>query len=220
MMKDGLIQQSIVDGVEVFIDLIPVTNRQARPKYSMTPTSITIHETGNTRTGANAEMHARYVKSNHGYSSWHFSVDDKEIRQHLPINENSWHAGDGGEGAGNRTSIAIEICINKDGDFEKAIENTRKLVQHLMNETGIKTIVPHKHWKSTRYPNGKQCPRNILASGWDDFVNFLHVDVDRDCDRVKELEAQLVATTAERDFWKSKVERIVEFVEEAQNYGV
>lgn len=66
-------------------------------------------------------MHARYEKNPETPTSWHFTVDEKEIYQHLPLNENGWHAGDGG--TGNRKSIGIEICEN-DGDFEKAVANT------------------------------------------------------------------------------------------------
>ena len=61
-----------------------------------------------------------------------FTVDDKEIYQHLPLNENAWHAGDGAEGTGNRESIAIEIAVNEDGDYNKAVENARKLAAYLM----------------------------------------------------------------------------------------
>lgn len=36
------------------------------------------------------------------------------------------------EGTGNRESIAIEIAVNQDGDYNKAVENARKLAAYLM----------------------------------------------------------------------------------------
>ena len=74
------------------------------------------------------------------------TVDDKEIYQHLPLNENGWHAGDG-DGPGNRESIAIEIAVNSDGDYNKAVDNAKKLAAYLMKETGVplNNIVKHQN---------------------------------------------------------------------------
>ena len=49
--------------------------------------------------------------------SWHYTVDDHAIVQHLPDYETAYHAGDGKDGPGNTTSIGIEICVNAGGDF-------------------------------------------------------------------------------------------------------
>ncbi|MEC0385970.1 N-acetylmuramoyl-L-alanine amidase, partial [Bacillus velezensis] len=132
--------------------------------YAMDPAYITVHNTANTAKGANAAMHARYVKNPETATSWHFTVDDKEIYQHLPLNENGWHAGDGNHGTGNRKSIGIEICENSDGDFEKAVANAQWLIKKLMKEQGISlaNVVPHQHW------SGKYCPRKLLDR-WDSF---------------------------------------------------
>lgn len=203
-MIDGVLQNGELRGVEVIIDLIPLSNKKARPQHAMNPTSITIHETGNTARGAGAVAHSSYVNSVDNYVSWHFSVDDKFVIQELPVNENAWHAGDGGNGKGNRTSIAIEICVNSDGNFGKAKENAKKLVQYLMRETGIKEVVPHKHW------SGKECPRNILAEGWDKFHSWL-----MEGDHTSEVE-QL---RAERDFWKQKVYDMLNLAESATLEG-
>lgn len=79
--------------------------------------------------------------------SWHFTVDDKQIYQHLPTNENGWHAGDG-DGSGNRESIGIEISVNQDGDYNKALENAKRLAGYLMNKEGISAdhIYRHQQW--------------------------------------------------------------------------
>ena len=184
MIKDGIITVKKIEGVEVIIDLIPTSNKYARPKNPMEAQSITIHETDNKRVGADGRAHTEYVDNVNNYVSWHFTVDDEKIYQELPIIENAWHAGDGGQGMGNRTSIAIEICVNDDGDFMRAKENAKKLIRYLMEETGIDEIYSHHFW------SGKYCPRNILNSGWDEFVKWV-LD-DDDMERLRK----------ERDYWK------------------
>ncbi|WP_077621995.1 peptidoglycan recognition protein family protein [Sediminibacillus massiliensis] len=152
--------------VKIIKKYIPTFYRSLRPAYSMNPEYITIHNTANASKGANAEMHSRYLLNGGGGrgASWHFTVDDKEIYQHLPTNENGWHAGDGANGSGNRKSIGIEICENADGDFEKAVANAQWLVRKLLDDhdLSIDRVVPHKHW------SGKNCPRKLL-SRFDDF---------------------------------------------------
>ncbi|WP_078392611.1 N-acetylmuramoyl-L-alanine amidase [Shouchella patagoniensis] len=142
-------------------DFIPVTNNN-RPGYAMTPEYITIHETANRSAGADAAMHAHYVKNPSTAVSWHYTVDDGSIvYQHLPTNENGWHAGDGGQGTGNRKSIGIEICVNQGGNFERAKSNAATLVRTLLDEhnLSIDRVVLHQHW------SGKNCPATILNSG-------------------------------------------------------
>ncbi|WGE00944.2 N-acetylmuramoyl-L-alanine amidase [Bacillus velezensis] len=148
--------------VKITKDFIPVGHNN-RPGYAMNPAYITVHNTANTARRANAAMHARYEKNPETPTSWHFTVDDKEIYQHLPLNENGWHAGDG-NGTGNRKSIGIEICENSDGDFEKAVANAQWLIKKLMKEQGISlaNVVPHQHW------SGKYCPHKLLDR-WDSF---------------------------------------------------
>lgn len=149
--------------MDVRIDFIPQINGN-RPGYPMTPKYITIHETANRSVGADALMHAKYVKNPTTNASWHYTVDDKRIVQHLPTSENGWHAGDGGNGPGNRSSIGIEICVNADGDYEKALQNAAWLTDKLMKEHNIpiNRVVPHNHW------SGKNCPTNLLPK-FEDF---------------------------------------------------
>ncbi|MGE6631047.1 N-acetylmuramoyl-L-alanine amidase [Bacillus sp. NPDC077027] len=148
--------------VQIYQDFIPVGNGN-RPGYRMTPIYLTVHNTANTSKGADAKNHAAYVKRANTAVSWHFTVDDHEIFQHLPLNENGWHAGDG-HGDGNRKSIGIEICENEDGDFKQAVKNAQWLIQKLMIEHNIplSNVVTHQHW------SGKDCPRKLLAS-WAEF---------------------------------------------------
>ena len=129
---------------------------------------ITIHETGNKNKSANALFHAKYINSGSS-TTWHYTVDDKEIIQHFEDNAQCWHCGDG-KGDGNLNSIGIEMCINSDGDFNKTIENTIKLVRYLMNKYNIpiENVVQHNKW------SGKNCPANIRSGKpitWDEFIN-------------------------------------------------
>lgn len=146
--------------------LIPSSNTFTRPGIPMLPKWITLHETGNTARGATALAHAKLQSNgNSRQASWHYTCGSDGIYQSLPSNEVGWHAGDN-RGDGNMKSIGIEICVNEDGDFDKAKSNAIELVIYLMDKYSIpiSNVVPHKHW------SGKDCPHNILKSGWDKLI--------------------------------------------------
>jgi hypothetical protein len=131
---------------------------------------ITIHETGNSSVGANAEMHRRFVANGGGVHrvSFHHVVDDREAIELLPDEEQAFHAGDGWGGEGNAHSVAIEICVNADGNFNKALTKTAILVVYLLDKhnltpADIKTV-QHNRW------SGKNCPSRLRAGGWSQFV--------------------------------------------------
>jgi N-acetylmuramoyl-L-alanine amidase len=148
--------------------LIPSSNKKARPKIAMSPKYITLHETDNTDQGADALAHAKLqFNGNVRNASWHFQVDEREIYQSIPTNEVAWANGDGSNGTGNRESISVEICVNSDGSFEQAKQNTVWLVRYLMNkhDIPISNVVQHNRW------SGKNCPRNLRQSGWSSFIN-------------------------------------------------
>lgn len=134
---------------------------------------ITIHDTGNSRLGADAEAHSKYLQSARARIrnvSWHFTVDDNEIYQHLPLNEHGWHAGDGRKGRGNRQSIGIEICQNMDGDRRISELHAAWLVNELLEKEQIfiGNVKQHFDW------SGKNCP-NILRKGrgWQNFLELI-----------------------------------------------
>lgn len=168
MIENGLVTAKDIDGVPFKLDLIPISNTKARSGILMTPKYITIHNTANSAVGANAVAHTKYVDNITEYRSWHFTVDDVQIFQELPINEVAWHAGDG-DGDGNRKSIAIEICENKDGNYKKSEENAIKLIAYLLKalKLPLTAVVPHQKW------SGKYCPHIILDQGWDKFIGRL-----------------------------------------------
>jgi N-acetylmuramoyl-L-alanine amidase len=154
--------------IPIKVDLIP---KAKRPGYAMKPEYITIHQTGNTAKGANAAMHNKYVHSVAPNPSWTFTVDDHEAYQHLPLNENGWHASDGTNGAGNRKSIGIEICVNKDGNLAKAEANAAWLCAKLIRE--VKTLKPFPACMKQHYDwSKKNCPAQIRGrkNGWANFL--------------------------------------------------
>lgn len=56
---------------------------------------IVVHDTTNVRPGADAEAHAKYVSNGGNATSWHYTVDDKQIYHQIPDDEVAYHAGDG-----------------------------------------------------------------------------------------------------------------------------
>lgn len=161
--------------VEVIQDFIR-PGRRNRPGHPLKAEWITVHDTGNPKAGADALAHAKYLHGNAADlpASWHFTVDDKRAVQHLPLDENGWHAGDGANGPGNRTSIGVEICENQDGDRAQAERNAQELVADLLTRLGLTLdrVVPHKRW------NGKNCP-HLLLPRWDAWVSGIAVYLSR-----------------------------------------
>lgn len=140
------------------------TTRKEKAKY------IVIHTTGNPRKGADAEAHFNYWNGSNVGQSADFVVDDKQALQINDYNKYyTWHCGDGkGKyGITNSNSIGIEICINQDGNFDKAVENAVKLVRDLKKETGITNVV--RHYDASR----KNCPAEFSANNWAKWHSFL-----------------------------------------------
>lgn len=157
--------------------LIP-ENKRNRPGHKLDPEYITIHDTGNQSNGADAEMHGRYLIDHDVITSWHFTVDDKEIVQHLPLDENGWHAGDGGQGTGNRKSIGIEICEDGSTDRLKAEKLAIKLTRWLMDKFNITSdkVKQHNDWSGKDCPavlRGNRRPASGETMGWDNFIKEL-----------------------------------------------
>lgn len=117
---------------------------------------ITIHETANTGVGANADAHANFI-NNGAQETWHYTVDSEKAVQHFAHEFALWHAGNY---TGNTVSIGIEMCVNRDGNYKKTLQNTIELVQSIMGQENISfsKVVQHNHW------SGKNCP-TLLRQG-------------------------------------------------------
>lgn len=156
--------------------------------YVMTPEFVVIHNAG-TNGNPSAENLNNAMGSNKEQKSWHFSVDENGAVQGLPINRNGWHAGDGGDGDGNRKGIAIEICRDmyddgsntykltkgiSDERFDKAKDNGALLAAIILNKYGwdISHVKKHQDFMD------KYCPHHILNDGWDRFLELVQSHLD------------------------------------------
>lgn len=152
--------------------LVDKSKYNVKCPYSMTPTRIVVHNTAN---DASANNEIKYMISNNNEVSFHIAVDDKEAVQGIPLNRNAWHAGDGGNGKGNRQGIAIEICYSKSGGdrFIKAEQNAAKLIAQLLKERGwgIDKVTKHQDY------SGKYCPHRTLDMGWERFLNMVRAEL-------------------------------------------
>ena len=118
---------------------------------------IVVHQTGNKDSGADAYMHARLqYNGNSRQASWHYQVDDEIIYQSFPHSDRLWHAGNSSI---NKESIGVEICVNRDGDYDKAVKNGVELVKHIMEVEDVSLVEVINH----RDASGKWCPSEILG---------------------------------------------------------
>jgi N-acetylmuramoyl-L-alanine amidase len=137
-----------------------------RPGLAMVPQYLTIHSTANPNSTAQDERGWLINPKNDRTASWHICVDEKEAVEAIPLNEVSWHAGDGVKGTGNRASIAIEIC--ESGNRQKTLENTIQLVAKILKERGWNTNKLRRHYDWS----GKSCPRILMANNWAGWEQF------------------------------------------------
>lgn len=153
--------------------LLPPNVHGRLVKRTMRPSYITIHATENV--GGTADDHARYLSNSgkrsrnnprfgrSGWVTWHFTVDDREVVEHLLPTEQGDHADYGGRG--DRQSIGIEICEFRNPTRQAAtIDRAARLTAWLADRYGIPQshIVPHMHWPRWDYRYGKPCPRILL----------------------------------------------------------
>jgi len=143
---------------------------------------ITVHDTANTDPSSSALSHANYLlgqAANNGQQvSWHYTIDDYEMYQHIPEGEVAWHAGDGSApvggpviiqgivrpellGGGNRNAIAIEMNVGMGDDLYRTWQRTAKWA----SQTLVKYNLPREHIKFHQHFSGKHCPNALLVSG-------------------------------------------------------
>ena len=152
--------------VNIRQNLVEESKYPIKCPHEMNPEFIVVHNTAN---DASANNEIEYMKRNDDKKSFHYAVDDVEIVQGIPENRNAWHAGDGGEGQGNRKGIAIEICYSESGGerFDKAEENVAEFIASKLKEKGwgIDKVKKHQDFSN------KYCPHRTLDLGWERFLN-------------------------------------------------
>lgn len=131
---------------------------------------LVIHDTGNPNKGAGANNHYLYFNGGNRNASAHYFVDDKEILQLVEDSNTAWHVGDGKNlyGINNSNSIGIEICVNSDGDYKKAVEKTIELTSYLMDKHNIPLNKVVRHYDASR----KMCPRSMSDNNWKAWNEF------------------------------------------------
>lgn len=135
---------------------------------------VVVHDTASAATGSNALAHANYlynnaINENPLWVSWHYTIDDHDIYQHLPEVERGYHAGDGSTnpgdgsylGGGNRNGIGIEMSINDDGDMMRTWQRTAKLVVDILlrHDLPLSQATYHNDF------SGKDCPNTLRNAG-------------------------------------------------------
>lgn len=164
---------SKVNGIPIYTKIIPF-REASRTGNAMRPQYVTIHNTASTGKGANASAHANLqYNGNSRSASWHFTVDNTQIWQSIPMNENAWHAGDS-NAMGNIGTVAIEICENSDGNYAQAERNAAYLTAQILYENNLPSnaVRTHGDW------SGKNCPHNVFEGtkgtmGWTAFCNLV-----------------------------------------------
>lgn len=156
--------------------MLPITKMPIKYNYSSlanrTISYIVVHDTGNTGAGSNVDGHFAYFNGADRQSSADFFVDDHKIGQFNPDLKNyyTWHCGDGhgAYGITNSNSIGVECCINSDGNYALAVQNTVELVQYLMKTFNIDINHVVRHYDASR----KNCPSSMSANNWAAWTSF------------------------------------------------
>lgn len=162
------------DGVTV--DLIDKNLYPYKCPYLINLKDIVIHNAATPNGTAKALNRA--LHNSKEYKSWHFSVDDKDIIQSLPLNRNAFATGDGAYGLGNRTGIHIEIAkdnyTDSDEEWKKARDNGARLAAELLYKYGLNIdhLKKHQDYKMTD-GTYKYCPHKILDEGWNEFKSLV-----------------------------------------------
>lgn len=172
---DSELGNSLEGGLKVTKKLVSQAYYQVKCPYVMDATRIVIHNTYNDAPAINEINYMLNTTTTE--VSFHFAVDDTQVVQGLPLNRNGWHAGDGGNGIGNRQGIGIEICYSRSGGtkFIESEKNAAKLVAHLLNKAGwgVDKITKHQDY------SGKYCPHRTLDMGWQRFITMCQEELNK-----------------------------------------
>ena len=140
---------------------------------------IVVHESGMPAAGSDAELLAKIQKDqadgNRAYreASWNYQVDEGQIYQSFSDYVYTWHAGgDYGKHLPfkNSNSIGIEMCINRDGNYDGSMRHDAKLVANLMynHNLGFENVI--RHYDTA----GKECPSYMLRTDrYNEFLSYV-----------------------------------------------
>lgn len=142
--------------------------------YSMKAKKFVVHNTANK---ASAKAEISYMIGNNNQVSYHYAIDDVQIVQGIEENRNTWNAGDGAFGEGNREAISFEICHSTNPDinkFKNAEKLASKFIAYKLKERGwgIDRVTKHQDY------SGKYCPHKTLDLGWKRFLDMIQEELD------------------------------------------
>ena len=168
-MLNHRLNETKIGTATVIVDILP--KGKCIPNTKITPTTVTVHNTGNVN--ASAKNNHQYMKninkSGERTASWHVTVGWDFIIQAQSFNYKCYHAGCSN---GNNTSIGIEIAMYSDAEKQKqAYLNAIELVKILLKYYGwgIDKVKRHKDF------SGKHCPAWLIEGKygytWDWFKN-------------------------------------------------
>jgi N-acetylmuramoyl-L-alanine amidase len=159
--------------MNIIKNLVPPARWAIKCPNKMIPEFIVVHNTAN---DASVVNEIAFMLRNNNKVSYHYAIDDKQIIQGIPEDRNAWHAGDGGNGPGNRKGIGIEICYSKSGGkrFEDAEILSAKFIASLLHAKGWGLDKVKKHQDFS----GKYCPHRTLDLGWTRFMNMIKAELD------------------------------------------
>ena len=146
---------------------------------------VTIHNTNRVNISANTTQAEQYtratVNGNMGTVRVHFYVDDKCAWQNLPLNYQSWHAGQSGKAdahgseKGNDCTISIECIMDGSGDEKdrKARDNAARLAAWLLDSYDGE-LYTHNYWCNVRNGRtGTVDELNMLDDGYKNCPVFI-----------------------------------------------
>ncbi|MCF8010204.1 MAG: N-acetylmuramoyl-L-alanine amidase [Clostridiales bacterium] len=204
-----------------FIEMYLDKNSNGRPGVKIKPKALVIHWTANTDVGADAKANRNYFNNSGDYASTHYIVDDQVVIQCLPEDEMGFHVGSSYykpdalkllSNYPNDCTIGIEMCVNKDGDFQKTYQNTAALSTEIVNRYNWNQENLWRHYDIT----GKYCPRYFVnditareynfssaSKGWESFQDeVLRVSEENNSSKglFKDLQGYWAQETIERAY--------------------
>jgi len=195
LQQGAVTQRQMFGEIGVVKRFIPKGRHGRKIHRPMKPRYITIHSTQNYN--GDAWDHARALERGKlrapkrrggnriGYLTWHFTVQEDVVMQHLPTNEQGEHADF--DGIGNNYSIGIEMCEHRGNSRSQTLERTAKLCASLMRQYNLplRSVVPHYHWpRKGMKPEHKNCPHYLMTNGrpgrkWNDFLQVVQREYNR-----------------------------------------
>lgn len=177
-------------------------NRISLPvKRTLPLIGVTVHNTDDINEARQTTDPEQYVRAtingNMGTVRVHYYVDDDEAWQMLPLDWQSWHAGQkgkydaNGSEAGNAQTISVECIMDGSGSEKdkRAEDNAARLIAWLLDYYGMSVesdLYTHNYWCNVR--NGRKGTideLNMMDDGYKNCPRFIRPHWQAFCDKVR-----------------------------------